>query len=622
MKLKRNDPCYCGSNKKYKNCCWTKDRKPGKEIKIDPHRIKAIAKIRRDPRGRTHWISTNAIIDEILKKKLKNAPVLKYNSEAWIRPLYTSYFILRSDYWRIIYDTLIKESNRSFDWLLNRITLETPTYLRIISLLLRITFDRLGISEYDNLPKLPINYAMQPEFGSSPFFSFGTEQGIFKYIDEITNNASREICNFFFEARDNKKERGESISGNVLFPIPFYELPEYIEFIKKSKEKFSQSLTKKEREQKMPAKDQDGKQINLYSYTPPVASAIADPVFKKRFLPYLVEYIRKIYGRLASEDERLGVFEICNFFYYFFKNAPFNPNTPQYQYEITLETLLLLEGISEDLLHRFLYDIESEDVSLANPLKSGVPLFYHSLDLFEKPFIKDRFGRVFYSLFWLFDALLYKLTKLLRQYNLGLRRGQRAENYISYLIEQFITEHYPKSPFIGPFKIILKNANKTSKRYRILKDSLKEYKFPVREILIPDQIYTIRSFIEVDAAFIFHNTLFLIEVKDDLFWNTRDLSDIIILWGRKINQIAKRIQKIFESYNVKSYLNNNGINYDKVCSYVISQNNINHPEFQHIADLYQELSQLNHNITTGKDERIISFIFPSYPPYPWKIEES
>lgn len=168
----------------------------------------------------------------------------------------------------------------------------------------------------------------------------------------------------------------------------------------------------------------------------------------------------------------------------------------------------------------------------------------------------------------------------------------------------------------------MKNANKTSKRYRILKENLKEYKFPVREILIPDQIYKIQSFIEVDAAFIFHNTLFLIEVKDDLFWDNRDLSDIIILWGRKIKQKAKIIQEIFESNNVKSYLNNNGINYDRVRSYVISQNNIDHPEFQHITDLYQELSQLNHNITTGKEEKIISFIFPSYPPYPWKIEES
>lgn len=29
-KLKRNDPCPCGSNKKYKVCCWAKDHMPRK----------------------------------------------------------------------------------------------------------------------------------------------------------------------------------------------------------------------------------------------------------------------------------------------------------------------------------------------------------------------------------------------------------------------------------------------------------------------------------------------------------------------------------------------------------------------------------------------------------------
>ncbi len=25
MSTKRNDPCHCGSQNKYKNCCWSKD---------------------------------------------------------------------------------------------------------------------------------------------------------------------------------------------------------------------------------------------------------------------------------------------------------------------------------------------------------------------------------------------------------------------------------------------------------------------------------------------------------------------------------------------------------------------------------------------------------------------
>jgi len=29
-KVNRNDPCPCGSGKKYKKCCWSKDREPRK----------------------------------------------------------------------------------------------------------------------------------------------------------------------------------------------------------------------------------------------------------------------------------------------------------------------------------------------------------------------------------------------------------------------------------------------------------------------------------------------------------------------------------------------------------------------------------------------------------------
>jgi hypothetical protein len=618
MQLKRNDLCHCGSNKKYKNCCWSKDRASSNHKKVIFLRVQAIAEIKKNPRGYTHWNLTNKILDEIIKDKLKDAPLLKYRPEAWIQPLYKAYFLLRSDYWRIIYATLIDESDSTSTLLLNTRPLEIPTYLRIISLLLRIIIDRVGLTEYKALPPLPLKYAIQLEFGGFPYYNLGINAGIFKYIDEITNNASREVSNFFLETRDNEKEKGESINGNTLFPIPFYEYSEYVKFIEKSRKKFYQSLSKQALEQTISVKDQDGKRIDFIGFTPSVASAIKDPIFKIEFLPYIVEFIRKVYGRLANKAKREEVLKICNFFYYFFKNAPFSPDTPLYQEKNILETHLLLEGISEELLMSFLYNPEKEKESLSNPLKASITLFEHSLDLFEKPFIKDRYGRVSFSLFWLFDALLYKLTKLLRGY-LSIKRSQRAENYISFLIDQFITEYYPTAPFSKPFKIILKNANRVSEGYKRLKDNLKRYKFTVKEIIIPNHINRIGTFIEVDAAFTFHNTLFLIEIKDDLFWDTRDLSDLIILWGRLINKKAKEIQNIFEDNKVRSYLNSKGIIYEKVESFVISQNNIDHPDFQHIVELYQELSQLHHNVTTGKEEKIISFIFPSYPPYPWTI---
>jgi SEC-C motif-containing protein len=33
MKLGRNDPCHCGSGKKYKQCCLTKDEAAAREVR-------------------------------------------------------------------------------------------------------------------------------------------------------------------------------------------------------------------------------------------------------------------------------------------------------------------------------------------------------------------------------------------------------------------------------------------------------------------------------------------------------------------------------------------------------------------------------------------------------------
>jgi hypothetical protein len=37
-KIGRNDPCQCGSGKKYKKCCMTKDKEPKKDVQQSPKR--------------------------------------------------------------------------------------------------------------------------------------------------------------------------------------------------------------------------------------------------------------------------------------------------------------------------------------------------------------------------------------------------------------------------------------------------------------------------------------------------------------------------------------------------------------------------------------------------------
>jgi uncharacterized protein len=48
-KLGRNDPCHCGSGKKYKSCCFAKDNTPAHLRKIKATWIKPTAAIENAP---------------------------------------------------------------------------------------------------------------------------------------------------------------------------------------------------------------------------------------------------------------------------------------------------------------------------------------------------------------------------------------------------------------------------------------------------------------------------------------------------------------------------------------------------------------------------------------------
>ena len=43
--LQRNDPCHCGSGKKYKNCCWQKDQDARTEADLDRRTAELQAKL-------------------------------------------------------------------------------------------------------------------------------------------------------------------------------------------------------------------------------------------------------------------------------------------------------------------------------------------------------------------------------------------------------------------------------------------------------------------------------------------------------------------------------------------------------------------------------------------------
>ncbi len=102
-----------------------------------------------------------------------------------------------------------------------------------------------------------------------------------------------------------------------------------------------------------------------------------------------------------SSEQKEEVQNICKFFYHFFQSGTSDPTIPVKAIYIILETQLLLKDIDEEILHKFTYNPRETEQSLADPFHVE-NLFDYSLDLFNKPFIRDPHGSVIFSTLWLF----------------------------------------------------------------------------------------------------------------------------------------------------------------------------------------------------------------------------
>jgi hypothetical protein len=158
-----------------------------------------------------------------------------------------------------------------------------------------------------------------------------------------------------------------------------------------------------------------------------------------------------------------------------------------------------------------------------------------------REFMKDRYGIVYYSPLWLFYSLMSKFTFMLRDYIRGMKRGIMTENYYAYLVEQDITRSYPNAKLKGPYKLILKNNNTSSRThgnniYQQVKKMLSKIKFECLEYELPLNVMRKKDFVEIDFIMLINDTLLVIEVKDDIFWDISDLPYILIRWGHNLNE--------------------------------------------------------------------------------------
>ena len=599
-------------------------------------RNKTIKKFRKFPRKPWIWKYLHPVIDEILKEKLKNAPILKYKPESWINPLYRAYYVIKSHYWSNIYRDFIQDlsgtnagieafSKQFLEGAYRFINLDAPLYIRVISLLLRIIIDRYGIAKYDNLPPLPINLYKEPEFHMVGTVNYT----IHKYIDKITNNASLEIKEFFIEAIgiNSKEIINPCLNQNILLPIPFFLISNYLGYQERFRERFSKILSTRDEIDHAPirVRDRDGQASNstMILYSQGSVNYISKYNFSKLVI-VIAEFIKEIYLELSiSSEQKEEVQNICNFFYHFFQSGTSDPTIPVKAIYTILETQLLLKDIDEESLHKFTYNPRETEKSLADPFQVE-NLFKYSLDLFNKPFIRDPYGSVIFSTLWLFDSLISKLTWLLREKIIGTKRGIKGENYYAFLIEDHIKRSYPDSKLQGPFKIILKNKDLKKddagyKNYKKMKSVMNHFKFDIFEFEIPSTYMELEwigmkepnkyDFFEFDIVFVWDTVLYLIEVKDDLFWDVRDLPYYLIRWGFNLNRKLEKQAELFNNPNIKTILKTKNIEYHEIKTSVITQKNIQHSAFNNIDDFYRMLDKI-------KGKMIMRF-GANFPPYPW-----
>jgi len=218
-----------------------------------------------------------------------------------------------------------------------------------------------------------------------------------------------------------------------------------------------------------------------------------------------------------------------------------------------------------------------------------------------------------FSLPLLYEALVYQYTQLLQDELHGHRRAFRAENYIDYLLTQFIQDHFP-SEKAKVFKLVIlnKDPQHRGRAWANLQQYLPEFRYDRQQIqLSEDQLGTRFTFLEFDLLFLFKGNLVVVDVKDDLFWEAKDLPAPVILWGR--HQQAKISNQVVYLQNpfVQAALAKEGIQYSRTESLVVAQGHINCGDFRYIGDLFDALQKLHWGEEFGA-----SINAPRFSPYP------
>ncbi len=397
----------------------------------------------------------------------------------------------------------------------------------------------------------------------------------------------------------------ESLDYSLLIPIPISFIGDYQDFLKNLNKKYSEFYSSEDKLQH---------QGNLTIVTPAYIEFLTDPKFGLEILKDIIKFLKTILEKYDKYEDCREIihqfYPMCDFFEYVFQRIPSqNQRFSAYFTEI-LENDLIYSNQNPDILQKLTYNFRNRESSLADPF-SCKNIFKYSLDIFDRPFIKLPNNIYIISIYWLFDSLVNLFSKNLRQFPISIFRGFHAENYISYLIDQ--DKDNSIVAYEAPFKLIIRNPKMQEENhgYLQLKKNLEKFKYPWYEIEIKEEIVENQfNFIEIDCAIISSGKLLIIEIKDDLFWDIRDLPYFYLIWYKNLKEKLQRVKEILIKEKVKKELQKINILYESVKILVVTQPHINHPNYINIYYLYNEIIAL-----LGDKKMLIlsNYQFPKYP---------
>ncbi len=395
---------------------------------INNLREKAIARITRNPYKKSHWKHTNRYLDYLIKDKLLDSTLFKFDPRHFRDSLYHAYYVLRSYYWGSFYNSFFESSMWSFSGIYLP-TKEIAIYLRLLNLLIHCIEERSCNPYYtaERFRAPPEILRTIPKFsGLAPF------EKVREYIDFISKDVGKTINWFFDDLLGEDADKRTEMNPHMLVPIPlcFYSETSHL------RDKLIELIGED------PAEHEEFHDpLGSLWYRPAFVNFLDSPDFCGKLLPYLMEYMTSLVARFTKSVDLEEVTQLATLFSALFKILALDEVKVHKRITISYDILrsqIKEWGLQSILLEKLIRKISPNNTQFAN--FSIKRLLYHSAELYRTPLILDESrNRIYTSIMLLYDSFLTIFAGKLQKVNYEIR-GQMAENYVAYYITRFFKD--------------------------------------------------------------------------------------------------------------------------------------------------------------------------------------